>query len=113
VSPANPESMFMPKPAAINLDHLFAFKLTRLVDNSGCFTLDNTMFQCNIKGIMPKATVNILISKKLGVRLLHDGKLVTPTPILNKSRIEIRSSSVKAVIDEFIYRHCLKNERAA
>ena len=113
VPPANPKSMFMSKPKAINLDHLFAFKLSRLVDNSGCFTIDNTMFQCNIKGIMPKSKVIILISKKLGVRLLYEGKLVTPTPILNKGKTEIRNSSVKAVFDEFVFRHCLKNERAA
>ena len=113
VSPANPKNMFMPKPKAINLDHLFAFKLSRIVDNSGCFTLDNTMFQCNIKGIMPKVTVNILISNKLGVRLLHNGTLVTPTPIIGKDKLKIRSSSVKAVFDDFVFRHCLKNERAA
>jgi len=36
-----------------------------------------------------------------------------PTPILSKNKIEIRSSSVKAIFDDFVFRHCLKNERAA
>ena len=113
VSPANPKSMFMPKPKCINLDHLFAFKLTRTVDNSGCFTLDNTMFSCNIKGILPKSTINILINQKNGVKILNNDKLITPTPILCKNRLKIRNSSVKAILDEFVFRHCLKNERAA
>jgi transposase len=113
VKPASPKPMFMPKPKEINLDHLFAYKLTRVVDNSGCFSMDNIMFQCNIKGILPKTTITILISKTLGVRILHDGKLVTPTPIIGKDKLEIRNSSVKAICDEFVYYHCLKNERAA
>jgi len=113
VKPANSNSMFMPKPKGINLDHLFAYKKTRVIDNGGCFSLDGTMFLCNIKGILPKTTVTVLISKKLGVRLLFEGKLFTPTPILDRDRVEIRNSSVQAVIDGVIFRHCLKNERAA
>jgi len=113
VKPSNPNSMFMPKLKEINLDHLFAYKKTRVVDNGGCFSLDGTMFLCNIKGIHPKTTVTVLISKKLGIKLLFEGKMFTPTPIMDKSKAEIRSSSVKAVIDSFIYRHCLKSERAA
>ena len=103
----------MPKPKSINLDHLFAFKLTRTIDNNGCFTLDNTMFECNIKGILPKSTVTILINQKNGVKIQHEGKLITPTPILCKNRLEISNSSVKAILDEFVFRHCLKNERVA
>ena len=113
IEPANPSNMFMPKPKAINLDRLFAYKTTRVIDNGGCFSLDGTMFLCNIKGIMPKTTVTILISKKLGVKLLYEGRLFTPTPVLDIKKTEIRNSSVSAVIDEFIFRHCLKNERAA
>ena len=113
IEPASPVGMFMPKPKAINLDHLLAYKTTRVIDNGGCFSLDGTMFLCNIKEILPKATVTVLISKKLGVRLLHDGKLFTPTPISDIKKAEIRNSSVSAVIDEFIFRHCLKNERVA
>jgi hypothetical protein len=111
--PSKDESKFMPKPKHINLDRLFAVKETRSIDNSACFSLDGTLFQCNIKGIRPKTSVTVLISKKLGVKVLFEDVLYTPTPIQSKERTEIRSSSVKAVIDEFVYRHFLKNERAA
>jgi hypothetical protein len=107
------ESKFMPKPKHINLDRLLAMKKTRMVDNSGCFSLDNTLFQCNIKDIRPKTTVIVLVSKKLGVKVLFEDKLYTPTPIQSKDKTEIRSSSIKAIIDEVVYRHILKDERAA
>ena len=60
--------------------------------------MGSTLFQCNIKGILPKAIVLILISKKLGIKILHDGKLVTPASIIDKNKLEIRNSSVKAVL---------------
>ena len=113
IKPAKTESCFMPKPKSVNLDRLFTFKETRVIDNSGCFSLDGVVFQCGINGIRPKTHVVILISKKLGVKVLFDDSLYTPVPILTKNRADIRNSSVKAVIDEFVFRHCLKNERAS
>jgi hypothetical protein len=113
VKASKEESKFIPKPKHINLDRLFAVKKTRVVDNSGCFSLNGTMFQCDIKGIRPKTTVTVLISKKLGVKVLFEDRLYTPKPIQNKEKTEIRSSSVKDIIDEVVYRHILKNERAA
>lgn len=107
------ESKFLPLPEYINLDILFSSKITRILDNSGCFSLDGTIFQCNIKGLLGKTKVSILISKKLGVKVLFKDKLFTPVPILSKDKKEIKGSSVLAIIDEFVYRHCLKDEHAS
>ena len=87
--------------------------MTRILDNSGCFSLDNTIFQCNVKRILPKTKINILISKKLGVKVLFKDKLFTPVSILSKAKKEIKSSSISTIIDDFVYRHCLKNERVS
>ena len=104
------ESKFLPKPDWINLDILFTSKLNRIVDNSGCFSLEGTIFQCNVKGILPKTKIVVLISKKLGVKVLFKDKLFTPTPIFNKEKSEIKGSSVSSIIDDFVYHYCLKNE---
>lgn len=97
VKPSKDESRFMPRPKHINLDRLFAVKKTRSIDNSGCFSLDGTLFQCNIKGTRPKTTVTVLISKKLGIKVLFEGNLYTPTPIQNKDRSEIRGCEHRLV----------------
>ena len=104
------ESKFLGVPNSINLDILFASKMNRKVDNSGCFSLDSTIFQCNIKDIRAKTDITVLISKKLGVKVLFKDQLFTPTPIFSKGNIEIKGSSIMAIIDEFVYQHCLKNE---
>ena len=105
------ESKFLPKPTYIDLDILFSYKVNRIVDNSGCFSLEGTIFQCNVKGILPKTKIVVLISKKLGVKVLFKERLSTPTPILTKEKSEIKGSSVSAIIDDFVYHYCLKNER--
>jgi len=104
------ESKFLPKPEYIDLDILFSYKVNRIMDNSGCFSLEGTIFQCNIKGILPKTKIVVLISKKLGVKVLFKDKLFTPTPILNKEKSEIKGSSISAIIDDFVYSYCLKDE---
>ena len=105
------ESKFLPKPECINVDILFSYKVNRIVDNSGCFSLDRTIFQCNVKGMLPKTKIVVLISKKLGVKVLFKDQLFSPIPILNKEKGAIKGSSVSAIIDEFVYNHCLKSER--
>jgi hypothetical protein len=105
------ESKFLPKPESIDLDILFAFKMTRIVDNGGCFSLDNTIFQCNIKNILQKTKIVLLISKKLGVKVLYKEKLFEPIPMFGKDKTVIESSSISAIINGFVNNHCLKNER--
>ncbi len=111
VKSSKSESSFLPLTKDTDLDILFSVKLNRIVDNSGCFSLDNTLFQCDIKGLLPRTKVDILISKKLGVKVFFKGKLFTPTPILKQAKQQINGSSISAIIDDFVYRHCLKNER--
>ena len=44
-SPAKPESKFIPIPSYVDLDLLLTSKLTRVIDNSGTFTIQGKKFQ--------------------------------------------------------------------
>lgn len=61
------ESYFETVPSYIDLDLLLSIKLTRKIDNSGSFTIKNKKFQILNNNIMPKSTINIYISKKIGI----------------------------------------------
>ena len=71
VEPANSETSFIPIPNYINLDLLLVSKLSRIIDNAGCFSIKNKKFQIINNDILPKAKVEILISHKLGIKVLY------------------------------------------
>ena len=66
------ESNFVPLPTYIDLDILLSIKLTRIIDNSGSFTIKNKKFQVLDNNIMPKSKINIYISKKIGIIAEHN-----------------------------------------
>ena len=72
VEPQNKESNFIPVPSYLDLDLLLSIKLTRKIDSSGSFTINNKKFQILNNNIMPKSTINIYISKKLGIIAKHN-----------------------------------------
>jgi len=111
--PQNESSGFMSRPKGIQLDTLLSIRYTRLVDNSGCFSLDNIVCQCNIPNILPKTKVEILINLRLGVKVLYNGTMYSPTPILDKKKRQVTGSSVSSIIAQFVFDNCLKNEHSA
>ena len=74
VEPAKKDSKFVPLPKSINLDELLVTKFTRVIDNSGCFSFYNKKFQVISKTIPPKSKLTIIMSKKLGIKAIFEGK---------------------------------------
>lgn len=110
IEPNNRNSAFMPRPKGINIDSLLSIRYTRTVDNSGCFSLDSILCQCNVPGILPKSKIDILINQRLGVKVFYKGSLFTPIPILDKKKRQVTGSSINTIIAQFVSDNCLKNE---
>lgn len=74
VQPESCESKFIPLPDYIDLDMLLTSKFTRLIDNSGVFTIKNQKFQIVNNDIMPGAKVNVYLSHKIGIVVVYNEK---------------------------------------
>ena len=72
VEPARDESKFLKIPSYINLDLLLTSKFTRIIDNSGMFTIKNKKFQIVNNKILPGVKVDIYMSKKIGIIVEHN-----------------------------------------
>lgn len=75
VKPEKAETKFIKLPKYINLDVLLSAQFTRVIDNAGCFSFYNKKFQVIADDIPAKSKVNILISKKHGIRAEFNGKM--------------------------------------
>lgn len=74
VTPEILESKFIPLPSYIDLDLLLTNKFTRVIDNSGTFSLNNHRFQIVDNDILPNTKVNIYVSHKIGMIVEHKEK---------------------------------------
>ena len=72
IEPAKYDSKFVPIPKYINLDLLLTSKLTRVIDNSGTFTIKGKKFQILNNKILPGVKVDIYMSKKIGIIVEHN-----------------------------------------
>ena len=114
VKPKEENSAFVPLLNTIDLDRLLTVKYKRIVDNGACFSLNNIRFKIENIDLLPRTKVDVLISKKIGIKVLYKEKLYTVKPIYNKDNIPIdNTASIETIIAEFIYFNCLKNERIA
>ena len=74
----------------------------------------NILFKIQNIQILPRTKVELLISKRIGMKVRYKDKLYSIIPILDKNNIAIdNTESVSNIINEFIYFNCLKNERIA
>lgn len=71
IKPASEKSYFSKIPDYINLDLLLCAKLTRVIDNAGSFTIQGQRFQIINNKILPNSKVDIYMSKKKGIIVLH------------------------------------------
>ena len=114
VKPKDKKKAFIPLLKSINLDTLLTVKYKRTVDNGACFSLNNVRFKIENIDILPRTRIDVLISKKIGIKVLYKNKLYTVIPIYDKNDIPIEKiESIENIIAEFIYFNCLKNERIA
>ena len=114
VKPKDKKKAFIPLLKSVNLDTLLTVKYKRTVDNGACFSLNNVRFKIENIDILPRTRIDVLISKKIGIKVLYKNKLYTVIPIYDKNDIPIEKiESIENIIAEFIYFNCLKNERIA
>ena len=114
VKPKDKKKAFIPLLKSVNLDTLLTVKYKRTVDNGACFSLNNVSFKIENINILPRTRIDVLISKKIGIKVLYKNKLYTVIPIYDKNDIPIEKiESIENIIAEFIYFNCLKNERIA
>ena len=100
-------SCFVPIPSTVDLDELLSWKTTRKVDKGCCFSLNRIKF-CTSYQLASK-TVEVLISKKLGIVIKHDGKFYDVKPLMSSGNIS-KSDSVDMIVKRFVYHYTLKNE---
>lgn len=87
VEAANEVSHFSKVPDYINLDLLLSIKLQRVIDNAGSFTINGQKFQIINNKILPNVKVDIYISKKRGITVIHDNseyKVICGSDVPNK-----------------------------
>lgn len=80
-------SHFSKVPDYINLDLLLCAKFTRVIDNSGTFTIQGERFQIINNKILPNVKVDVYISKKRGITVIHDNieyKVICGTDVPSK-----------------------------
>lgn len=81
VEPEILESKFIPLPAYVDLDLLLTNKFTRVIDNSGTFSIENHKFQIVNNDILPNTKVNIYMSHKIGIIVEHKEKRYKVIPL--------------------------------
>lgn len=69
------QSKFIQLPRYVDLDTLLCAKFTRILDNSGCFSLFNKKFQVISDNLRPKLKITILMSKKLGIKAQYQDEV--------------------------------------
>ena len=112
IEPKNKKSSFMELPKYINLDYLLSVKYNRTVDVSNCISISGTTFVIDTKEILHKKEIEVCISKRISLKAHFKNKWYKIIPISNQNNKSLKSNdSVEAIIQQFIYYNCLKNER--
>jgi len=97
-SAASDKSDFLPVPAGIDLDILLTKRITRTLDAGLVFLFHNNRFR--VDGVPPRAKIEILMSSRLGFKVLYNDKLYNPIALVETERI-----------GELLYYYLHKNER--
>lgn len=112
IEPKDKKSSFMKLPKYVNLDYLLSVKYTRTIDVSNRISINGTTFVIDTKEILHKKKIQICISKRIGLKARFNDKWYKVTPISNSNKKSLKSNdSVEAIIQQFIFYNCLKNER--
>jgi len=103
------KSCFVKLPSSVDLDELLSWKTTRKTDRGGCFSLNNVLFRVEGTAIIRK-TVEVLISKRLGIVVKHNNKFYDVIPISFKKQNIDSSDSTNMIVARFVALYTLKNE---
>jgi len=103
------KSIFVPLPKAVNLDELLAWKTTRKTDKGCQISLNGTKFV--VDGFVANKTVEILISKRIGVVARHNDSFYNLFPLAEGRGGKISASDSKdMILQRFIHFHTLRNQ---
>ena len=112
IDASDPNSSFMEVPNFVNLDYLLSVKYTRIVDASNAISINGITFVVETREILHKKKIEICISKRIGVKGRFNNKWYKLTPLSNTNKKSLKSNdSIEAILQQFIYFNCLKNER--
>lgn len=111
VKPKDRYTAFVKLPKGINLDIILTAKFTRTPDAGNTISLKKQLFKIECKEILHKKHVEILISKKIGMKAYYNGKLYALTPLVdsNTSKDLKISDSTENIIEKFIFYYCYTN----
>ena len=104
-------SCFVPLPSIVDLGKLLSWKTTRKTDKGGCFSLNSVKFR--VEGMVIGKTVEVLISKRLGIVAKFDGKFYDVVPLEVGQKNITSSDSIEMILSRFIHFYTLKNEHIA
>ena len=112
IEPQNKNSSFMDLPTYINLDYVLSVKYLRTVDASNSISINGITFVIDTKEILHKKKIEICISKRIGLKARFNDKWYKIIPISDSNKKSLKSNdSIEAIIQQFVYYNCLKNER--
>lgn len=100
IKASSKNSNFIEVPSYLDLDLLLSIKMTRKINNAGMFTIKNKKFQILNNKIMPNSTVNIYISKKIGIIAEHNN---TKYKVISSDNLPSKYSSLS--MNEFYKEH--------
>lgn len=107
-----PNTSLMEVPNFVNLDYLLSVKYTRIVDSSNVISINGISFVIETREILYKKKIEICISKRIGGKGRFSNKWYKLTPLSNTNKKSLKSNdSIEAILQQFIYFNCLKNER--
>ena len=105
VKPESDDNKFVKIPDYIDLDILLSSKFTRVIDNSGCFSIKNKKFQILNNNILPGVKVEIFMSKKIGIIVKHNN---TKYKVVCAENVPSKYSTLN--LNEFCKEHSLEVE---
>jgi transposase len=90
VAPENPETAFRSLRDTVDIDNILCVKVNRCTDNGSIFSYANKHFMviCEDKEVIipPRASVDVLISTRFGIRAMYKGKAFDVIPYVRPKR---------------------------
>ena len=110
VKPKDNKSAFVKLPKGTNLDLILTARLFRTPDVSNTISIKKQKFKIECKESLHKKKVEILISKKIGVKALYNSKLYALTPLNDKELSSTsQSDSTENILNQYIFFYCFRN----
>ena len=112
IEPKNKATSFMELPEYVNLDYLLSVKYTRTVDVSNCISISGTTFVIDTKRNSTQKENRSMYKQENRLKSTFNNRWYKIIPISNSNNKSLKSNdSIEAIIQQFIYYNCLKNER--